>query len=67
MHAEWKGAWLALFKQCTGRDKWKAEINRHEQLLHRRIWKSQSNFTLERFIAQHQNTVLDLLHTKTHT
>ena len=30
-----------------------AEIKRHEQLMHTRQWKGQSNFTFERFIAQH--------------
>jgi hypothetical protein len=48
-------AWLALSDQYAGKDKWEAEIKRHEQLLHTREWKGQSNFTLERFMAQHRN------------
>ena len=35
-------------------DKW-AEIKRQEQLLHKCVWKGQSNFSLEKFIAQHCN------------
>jgi hypothetical protein len=53
-------AWLALSNQYAGRDKWEAEIKRHEQLLHTRLWKGQSNFTLERFIAQHRNAFVSM-------
>jgi hypothetical protein len=49
------GAWLALSTQYAGKDKWEAEIKRHEQLLHTRLWKGQPNFSLERFIALHHN------------
>jgi len=55
-----RGAWLALSNQYAGRDKWEAEMNRHEQLLHTRIWKGQSNFTLERFITQHRNAYVSM-------
>jgi hypothetical protein len=44
-------AWLALSNQYAGKDKWEAEIKRHEQLMHMRTWKGQSNFTLKRFIV----------------
>ena len=50
-----RAAWLALSGQYAGVDKWEAEIKKHEQFLHTRKWKGQSNFTLERFIAQHRN------------
>jgi hypothetical protein len=53
-------AWLALSNQYAGNDKWEAEIKRHEQLLHTRQWKGQSNFTLERFIAQHRNAFVSM-------
>jgi hypothetical protein len=53
-------AWLALSNQYAGNDKWEAEIKRHEQLLHTRVWKGQSNFTLERFIAQHRNAFVSM-------
>ena len=55
-----RGAWLALSNQYAGKDKWEAEINRHEQLLHTRQWKGQSNFTLEAFIAQHRNAYVSM-------
>ena len=50
-----RGAWKALTSQYAGKDKWEAEIKRQEQLLHTRIWKGQSNFSLENFISQHRN------------
>jgi hypothetical protein len=50
-----RGAWLALLTQYAGKDKWEAKIKRHRQLLHTRLWKGKSNFTLDRFIAQHRN------------
>jgi hypothetical protein len=53
-------AWLALSNQYAGNDKWEAEIKRQEQLLHTRLWKGQSNFTLERFIAQHRNAYVSM-------
>ena len=53
-------AWLALSSQYAGKDKWEAEIKCHEQLLHTRMWKGQSNFTLERFIAQHRNAFVSM-------
>jgi hypothetical protein len=50
-----RDAWLALSNQCAGDDKWEAETKRHEQLLHTREWKGQSDFNLEQFIAQHRD------------
>jgi hypothetical protein len=44
-------AWLALSNQYAGKDKWEAKIKCHEQLLHTRQWKGQSNSTLKRFLA----------------
>ena len=32
-----RAAWLALSSQYAGKDKWEAEINRHEQFLHTRL------------------------------
>jgi hypothetical protein len=52
---EGRGAWLALLGQYGGNDKWEAEIKIQESVLHTRIWKGQSNFTLESFISQHRN------------
>jgi hypothetical protein len=53
-------AWLALTNQYAGKDKREAEIKRQEQLLHTRLWKGQSTFTLDRFIAQHRNAVVSM-------
>ena len=55
-----RGAWKALTSQYAGKDKWKAEIKRQEQLLHTRIWKGQSNFSLENFISQHRNAYVSM-------
>jgi hypothetical protein len=52
-------AWQGLSNQFTGNDKWEAKIKRHEQLvLHTRLWKGQSNCTLERSFFQHPNEQL---------
>lgn len=55
-----RGAWKALIAQYAGRDKWEAEIQRQEQLLHTRKWKGQSNFTLEGFVSQHRNAFVSM-------
>jgi hypothetical protein len=55
-----RDAWLALFNQYAGKDKWEAEIKHHEQLMHTRTLKGQSYFTFERFIAQHRNAFVSM-------
>ena len=55
-----RGAWKALTSQYAGKDKWEAEIECQEQLLHTRIWKGQSNFSLENFISQHRNAYVSM-------
>ena len=55
-----RGAWKALTSQYAGKDKWEAEIKRQKQLLHTRIWKRQSNFSLENFISQHRNAYVSM-------
>ena len=55
-----EGAWKALTSQYAGKDKWEAEIKKQEQLLHTRIWKGQSNFSLEHFISQHRNAYVSM-------
>ena len=54
------GAWKALTSQYAGKDKWEAEIKCQEQLIHTRIWKGQSNFSLENFISQHRNAYVSM-------
>ena len=55
-----RGAWIALIGQYAGRDKWEVEIKKQEQLLHSRIWKSQSKFLLDHFITQHWNMFISM-------
>ena len=55
-----RGAWKALITQYEGKDKWEAEIKHQEQLLHTRVWKGQSNFSLENFISQHSNAYVSM-------
>ena len=52
------GAWMALYNQYAGKDKWEAEIKKQENLLHMCKWKGQSNFSLEAFISQHRNAFI---------
>ena len=51
-HRDGEGAWKALTSQYAGKDKWEGEIKKQEQLLHTRVWKGQSNSSLEYFICQ---------------
>ena len=53
-----RGAWKALTSQYAGQDKWEAEIKCQEQLLHTRVWKGQSNFSLEHFIFPNTGMLL---------
>jgi hypothetical protein len=55
-----RDALKSLKTQYAGRDKWEAEIKIQDDLLHNRIWKGQSNFSLEKFIAQHRNAYVSM-------
>jgi hypothetical protein len=55
-----RDAWRSLVKQYTGVDKWEAEVKHQDDLLHNRQWKGQSNFSLEKCIAQHQNAFISM-------
>ena len=55
-----RGAYAALTSQYAGRDKWESEIRRQDDLLHNRVWKGQSNFPLEGFVAQHRNAFVSM-------
>ena len=57
-----EGGMEALTSQYASQDKWEAEIKCQEQLLHTRVWKGQSNFSLENFISQHSNAFLSVEH-----
>ena len=55
-----RGAWLALTSQYAGLDKYKAELEKQEQVLYTRVWKGQSNFSLGQFIQQHRNAFVSM-------
>ena len=44
--------------QFSGNNKWESEIHRHKQLIHTHMWKGKRNFTPERFIAKHHNSLI---------
>jgi hypothetical protein len=46
--------------QYAGEDKWQSELKHQDELLHKRQWKGQSNFSLEKSIAQHRNAFLSM-------
>ena len=46
--------------QYAGQDKWAAEIKHQDDLLHTWVWKGQSAFPLEEFIAQHRNAFVSM-------
>ena len=41
-------------------DKWEVEIKKQDDLLYTHIWKGQSSFLLEGFIAQHRNVYVSM-------
>ena len=49
-----RGAYLALKAQYAGRDKWHKEIRNQENFIHTRVWKGNTNFSLEAFVTQHR-------------
>ena len=54
------GALQALTNQYERNDKREAEIHKQDDLLHTRVWKGQSSFPLEGFIAQHRNEFVSM-------
>ena len=55
-----RDAWRSLVMQYAGEDKWQSELKYQDDLLHNRQWKGQSNFSLEKFIAQHRNAFVSM-------
>jgi hypothetical protein len=55
-----RAAWFALRSQYAGQDKWEQELKKQDDLLHTRVWRGQSNFTLERFVQQHRNAYVSM-------
>lgn len=55
-----RGAYLALKAQYAGKDKWEAIIAKHKDALATRVWKGNSNFTLESFVQQHRTAHIQM-------
>eukprot|EP00957_Ditylum_brightwellii_P083453 6343665-Ditylum_brightwellii.AAC.1 len=55
-----RAAWQALVTQYAGQDKWEAKIKWQDEVLHMRVWKGQSIFSLEKFIVQHLSAYVSM-------
>jgi hypothetical protein len=55
-----RGALMSIRNQYAGRDKWEAELKKQDELIHNRVWKGQSNYSLEKFIAHHRNAYVSM-------
>ena len=55
-----RSAYFALINAHAGDDKWNAEIERCEDLLHNFEWKGENNFSLEKHIQNHRNAAITL-------
>ena len=49
-----QGAWRAIISQHCGDDKWEADIKSSDDFLKTRIWKGNTNHSLERFMEKHR-------------
>ena len=61
-----RGAWLAIIAQYAGQDKWEAVLKKQDDLLHNNKWKGQSNFLLDRFVAQQRNAYVSMVQCADH-
>jgi hypothetical protein len=55
-----------MVAQYAGEDKWRAEWQLQDDLLHNREWKGQSNYSLEKFIAMQRNAFVVMTQCETH-
>ena len=55
-----RDAYLALISQHAGRDKWEKELRTQENFMKTRVWKGNTNFSLERFIEQHRAAFISM-------
>ena len=55
-----RGGYFALIQQHAGVDKWEKELKSQETLLKTRVWKGNSNFSLDKFIKQHRAAFISL-------
>ena len=53
--------WLALTNPYSDKDTWGAELKKQEDLIYTFKWKGNSNFSLDKFIAQHRSAFV-LMH-----
>ena len=49
-----------MISQYAGEDKCRVELKIHHELSYNRKWKGQSNFILNRFVAQHRNAFVSM-------
>jgi Tfp pilus assembly protein PilE len=49
-----------LISQHAGEDKWEKELKQQETFMKTRIWKGNSNFSLEKFIEQHRAAYISM-------
>jgi hypothetical protein len=61
-----RGTWNSLITQYAGDNKWQSELTKQDELLHNRQWKGQSNFSLEKVIAQHCNANVSMRQSAEH-
>ena len=50
-----RAAWKAINAQFAGKDKWQQAIKDQENFIYTRVWKGNTNFSLESFANQHRN------------
>lgn len=55
-----RGAFLALMSQHAGKDKWEKELKHQEGFMKSRVWKGNSNHSLEKFIDQHRAAYISM-------
>ena len=55
-----RNAYLALISQHAGADKWEKELKQQELFMKSRVWKGNSNFSLEKFIEQHRAAFISM-------
>ena len=61
-----RAAVALVANQYAGTDKWEMDLTRQDDLLHNCCWKGNSNFALERFVAQHRNAYVSMAQCSQH-
>lgn len=55
-----RAAFMALISQHAGVDKWERELKSQETFLTTRVWKGNTNFSLDKFIEQHRAAYISM-------